>query len=69
MAEEWCFFISVGPFFQWSLYFYSNPLILQWFLQQKLQESKENKYMTEKIEYVIDSIKNGTGRSNKYKFY
>ena len=39
------------------------------FLQQKLQESKENKYMTEKIEYVIDSIKNGTGRSNKYKFY
>ena len=39
------------------------------FLQQKLQESKENKYMTEKIEYVIDSIENGTGRSSKYKFY
>lgn len=39
------------------------------FLQQKLQESKENKYMKEKIEYVIDSIENGTGRSNKYKFY
>jgi len=39
------------------------------FLQQKLQESKDNKYMKEKYEYVIDSIENGTGRSNKYKFY
>lgn len=38
------------------------------FLQQKLQES-ENKFIKEKLNYVIDSIENGTGRSDKYKFF